>query len=189
MGLRQWLWKDKEMFRPAKRRISRIAAVIIVLSVLLFGLSIYSIEHGVRTYHDVKIPSGSGGSVMFRENNVSAGNDIEYSVSGANSSLINVTAYLVAPNGDKMIPVSSDNGTSLSQVIVAGYSGNWTLVLLNNAKSVATVDVTITNIPYVWLLGAIFGFILLILGIILLAISSYTKYMERRREKNRGFSQ
>lgn len=177
------------MFRPTKRKIAKIAAAIIVASVLLFGFSVYSIEHGVRTYHDVRILSGPGSSLAFTVNNVAAGNDIEFSVSGTNSSLINVTGYLVAPNGDRMNSVSSDNGTSLSQVMVAGYSGNWSLVVVNHAKSAAVVDVTITDIPYLWLLGAIFGFILLILGIILLAISSYTKYMEKRREKNRGFSQ
>jgi hypothetical protein len=51
------------------------------------------------------------------------------------------------------------------------------------------VDVTITNIGYLYLIGAIFGFILLIVGIVMIGLNSYARLAERRREKNRGFSE
>lgn len=174
------------MFRPVRKRIIRIATVVLVISVLLFGLSVYSIEHGVRTYNDVVIPVGTNHSIM--ERNVTSGNDIEYSVSGSAGSSVNITAYLIAPNGDHEGKISFD-AHSGSQVIVAGYTGNWTLVVRNNAFASATVDITISNIGYTSLLGAVFGFILLIIGIAMIGINSYTRYMERKREKNRGFSQ
>jgi hypothetical protein len=72
---------------------------------------------------------------------------------------------------------------------VADSSGNWTLVITNNAHTSAVVDVTITNIGYLYLIGAIFGFILLIVGIVMIGLNSYARLAERRREKNRGFSE
>ncbi|MEM0156880.1 MAG: hypothetical protein QXN26_02300 [Thermoplasmataceae archaeon] len=177
------------MFRPVRKRIVRIATIILVVSVILFSYSVYSIESNVSTHNNVTVPSGAASSVSISENGVQAGNDLEYIIASHNGTNINVSAYMLSPSGVHSGILSIVNVNQGSRVFVAGASGNWTLVITNNAHTLATLDVTITNIGSIYLIGAIFGFILLIVGIVMIGLNSYARVAERRREKNRGFSE
>ena len=177
------------MFRPVRKRIVRIAAIVLIVSVILFSYSVYSIESNVSTHRNVSVLPGSASSVSIHEDGVQAGNDLEYIIASHNGTGINVTAYMLSPSGVHSAALSIININQGSKVFVADSSGNWTLVITNNAHTSAVVDVTITDIGYLYLIGAIFGFILLIVGIVMIGLNSYARVAERRREKNRGFSE
>ena len=177
------------MFRPVRKRILRIGILILVVSVILFSYSIYSIESGVITHRNLELPFGSSQEISIVERNVSAGNDLQYSISSHNGSDLNVSAYMISPSGSHIGSLSIRNASTGSTIIVAGVAGNWTLVIVNNDPQIQFIDVTISNVGYLSLLGAVFGLVLLIVGIAVIGIHSYIRYMEKRREKLRGFSQ
>ena len=70
----------------------RIAAIILIVSVILFSYSVYSIESNVSTHRNVSVLPGSASSVSIREDNVQAGNDLEYIIASHNGTDINITS-------------------------------------------------------------------------------------------------
>ena len=174
------------MFRPRKKKLLKFAALLIIMSVTLFSFSVYSIEQGITKQNSVTIGPGSVHAIT--KINVSAGDDLEYSVSSQGSSL-NISAFLVSPDNSSTGYLNISGGYSGSKVIVAPLSGNWTLMIRNNGNSQAVVDISLGDVSYLTLMSTIFGFVLLPSGIALLIIYSYARVKERRREKLRDFSQ
>ena len=173
------------MFRPRKKKLLKFAVLLIIVSVTLFSYSVYSIEQGITKQTNVTI--GSGSVHTIKKINVSAGDDLEYSIN-SQGSRINVSAFLISPDNSNVgyLNVSDYSG---SKVIVTTSSGNWTLFIKNNGNSQIVVDISLGDISYLTLVSTIFGFVLLPSGIALLIIYSYARVKERKREKLRDFSQ
>ena len=168
------------MERPSKRRLLKIAIIFIIVSVVLFSVSIYLIDSNFVTKNGVSINSGS--SYVFPKGHVNAGDDIDYTVTSKSGNM-NVSVYFLYDTGASSGYANATSQLSLSNVIVSKYSGNFSLVIVNQGNSPLTVDLSIGTIGYLTIVSTVFGFVLLPSGIVLLAVNAYSRFVNRRREK------
>lgn len=173
------------MERPNRKRMLKLGGVMILVSILLFSASIYLIDANTVSHNNVSIPAGSSFSML--KGHVSAGDDIDYSVT-SNLNGLNVTTYLSYDTGVTTTHVTSSNVSRVTSVVVAPASGNLSLVIVNNGPSAINVDISIGSVDYVTLMTTVFGFVLLPSGIALIGIYIYARRVEKRKEKLlRGF--
>ena len=174
------------MDRPNRRRLLKIGAIFILVSIVLFSLSVYLIDSNTVTQKSITIVPG--GSYNLLKGHVSAGDDIDYSITTTTLNTFNVTSYLQYDTGATAAYANATNSSSVTNVIVSHYSGNLSLVIVNKGSSTIYVSASIGSIDYVTLLTLVFGFVLLPSGIVLVGIYSYSRYVERKKEKLlRGF--
>lgn len=173
------------MDRPNRKRLLKIGGVMILASILLFSASIYLIDSNVASQNNISIPAGS--SYTLHKGTISAGDDIDYSVS-SNLNGLDVAAYVLFDHGVTAGYTNSTNSTRLSNVIVSPVSGNASLVIVNHGTGTINVDASIGSVDYLTLITTVFGFVLLPSGIALIGIYFYARRVERRKEKLlRGF--
>lgn len=176
------------MDRPNRRRLLRIGIVMIVVSIVLFSLSVYLIDS--NTAHENTVYIDPGTTYTLLKGHVDAGDDIDYSVilpTGAANST-HITAFLSFSSGGTAGYVNSTNTSSTSKVLVSPYTGNVSLVITNKGSSTIIVNAAVGIVSYGALLTIVFGIALLPSGIALMGIHYYSRIVERRKEKLlRGF--
>lgn len=173
------------MDRPNRKRLQKIGIVLVIVSVLLFSLSVFLIYS--NTAHASNVSIGPGSSYTLNMGNVSAGDDIDYSVS-TNLQMFNLTTYLSYNTGASAGYVNVTNSSSVTKVIVSPDSGNVSLVIKNTGSYTINVDASIGIVDYYTLVSLVFGFVLLPSGIVILGVYYYSRYVERQKEKLlRGF--
>lgn len=168
------------MLRPNRKRLNRIGLVLIVVSIVLFSVSVALLMQSTNTYSNVYVAPGT--SNHYYKAGVHAGDDIHYSIQQTSNGSVNVTAFLIAPDGAHYGNISL-SPTTYSAVVVAPASGNWTLVITNNGNSQVNMTVKLGDIGYLNTFAVVFGFALLPSGLVLLAISAYSAAMEKRKKK------
>ncbi len=173
------------MDRPNRRRLLKIGGILIIVSIVLFSLSVYLIDQNTVNAQNVTI--GPGSSYTLFKGQISAGDDIDYSVT-TTLNPFNVTSYLKFDTGATAAYVNATNSSSVTNVIVSHSSGNVSLVIVNTGSGSISVDLSVGSVDYATLLTLVFGFVLLPSGIVLVGIYAYSRYVERKKEKLlRGF--
>ena len=161
-----------------REKFWKIGALLIIISVVLFSLSILAVYGSVSTHDNVNFQQ-AGKSVSYKYY-VDEGNTIQYSIKVVNGTNFSVSSFLLAPNGVKSNSINF-TGSSASSSIIATTSGNWTLTVTSNNNSNLTLDIYFGNLPSYEGDAVIYGFTLLVVGIGLIGIY----YMIKRRENER----
>ncbi|MEM3675538.1 MAG: hypothetical protein QXV22_00610 [Thermoplasmataceae archaeon] len=174
-----------ELIRPNTKRMLRIGEIAILISVLIFGISIYTLDHSILSENNRYIqPGGTFSMVIY---NVSQGDDIEYTVSTLGYPE-NVTGTLLSPSGYAVEHFSMNGTSQINKVLISNSSGNWTLILKNWGSSAAEINANVGDIGSLVLYLVVIGFILLPFGIVMLGLYAFTRRHQRERERRRGFS-
>lgn len=167
------------MLRPNRKKLNRIGLILIVASVVLFSVSIALLMQATTTYSNVVVQPGQ--SSNFYKAGVSAGDDLHYSIQYNTSRNVNVSAYLLSPEGGHYGNISL-SPSSYSAVVVAPYSGNWTLIITNHGNSIVNMTVRLGDVNYATTFAVVFGFALLPSGVVLIGISAYSAHIEKRKK-------
>lgn len=170
------------MDRPNRRKLLRIGVILIVVSVVLFGVSVLLIEGNVSTANNVSISPGS--SYTLSAGHVQSGDDVDYKVL-SNLADFNATVYVSYGNGDTAGQINITNSPSGSDVFVSQESGNISLVIHNPGSKAISIDASMGSIGYQAILTTVFGFVLILSGGSLIGVYFYSRYMEKRKEKFR----
>lgn len=172
------------MLRPRKKLVLQIAIILIILSVVLFVYSASEIHSSVSSSSE-----SIGASNEFNiTRNASAGYYLEYSIT-ATPSNHDIFVYLISPTGAHSQGKHFDNLNGGSSVVIANSSGTWTLVVVNAGNTSATVSASFGTIDQNVIYATIIGFISIISGAALIFIYTYTRAMQKKRERLRGFSE
>ena len=156
----------------------KLGAIFIIVSVVLFSVSILAVYGSVSSHNDVNFQQA--GTTVSYKYFVSEGNTIQYSIKVVNGTNYSVSSYLIGPHNQKFNSLNF-TGSSVSSSLIASQSGNWTLFVTSNTNSNLTLDIYFGNMPMYEEISTITGFTLLIIGIGMLGIY----YMIKRREKDR----
>ncbi len=151
------------------KKIARLSYILIVVAVVLLALSVVLIVSDSPQSSGVSIPAGSIYSLKYNTT-VNQGDYLFYSVV-ANNSKANFTAYLLAPTGLEIAMGNLSGNGSVKKDIVAGESGNWTLIVKNNANLNIFAKLSIYKISYIATYTIVFGLTLFASGFILLLVS------------------
>jgi hypothetical protein len=172
------------MFRPRKKLVLQIALILIILSVGLFVYSASEIHSSVSTSS-----ASIGVAKEFNiSRNASAGFYLEYSIT-ATPSNHDILVYLISPTGAHTQGKYFSNTNGGSSVFIANSSGTWRLVVVNAGNSSATVSASFGTINQNVIYGTIVGFISIISGAVLIFLYVYSRAMQKKRERLRGFSE
>lgn len=163
--------------------IQRIGYSLIVVSLVLFSVSVFSVYSNSSSF-DRNIAAGSTATITMH-NNVTAGDDILYSITPANGT-VNLTAFLVGPSGQS-IGYSNASGSSytVTKEIVSPESGMWTLTVINHKSTNASLKITLGHISYGTLTMFLLGFAFLPSGIALVVLSIVIRKRETRFSRYR----
>lgn len=131
------------MIRPNRRRLRRIGLVMIVASLVLFGVSALVLSHGTSEYSITVKP---GSSSVLNKPGVSTGDDLTYKVSFYQN--VNVTANLMEPNGTVYSSLSFYTMPTGSNSLLASVSGNWTLQIVNNGGYAVNLSLSLDNLNH-----------------------------------------
>lgn len=159
--------------------VQRIGYSLIAVSLILFSVSVLSVYTNSDSFNKTISPDSSASLTLNKT--VSAGDDILYSITPANSTP-NLLIYLSGPSGQK-IGWSNLSGSSytLTKQIVSPESGTWSLVVFNNNRSSdVSVKVTLGHIGYLTLSLFLLGFAFLPSGIALVVLT----FVIKRKESN-----
>lgn len=172
------------MFRPKKKRVLQIAAVLVILSVVIFVFSAMEIHSSVSTHTQNIGPSSS----LTITRSASAGYFLEYSITStpSNHSLM---VYLVSPAGFQSKHAYYNNTNGGSSVFIANSTGNWTLVVTDVGHSSASVTASFGSINQNVVYLTILGFVSIISGIALFSLYAYSRSVQKKRERLRDFSE
>lgn len=151
------------------KKIARLSYILIVVAVVLLALSVVFIVTDSPESRTVSVPAGSTYTLRYNTT-VAQGDYLFYSVV-ANDSKANFTAYLLAPTGTVIAMGNLSGNGSMKKDIVAGETGNWTLVVRNNANINAFARLSIYKISYLVTYTVIFGLTLFASGFVLLLVS------------------
>lgn len=168
------------MYRPNKKRILKIGIVLVLVSAVLFSMSMYLLAANSLTRDNINIAPGS--SYTLSKIITNTGADIDYTITSTQGSL-NVTAYILYGNGATDGYSNVSNQYSISKVIVSKHSGDASLVIVNNGNQTLGLHATLGSIDYVTLITTIFGFVILVSGAGLIALYAYSRYADRKKEK------
>lgn len=166
--------------RPKRSRILKIGGVLIIASLVLFSISIYLVESNTSSVNNVQIAPGS--TYKFVNGNVTAGDDIDYTVT-SNLIAFNITTQLVVSSSSPFGNETALQKSSLTNVVVSPSSGTISLFIKNTGNQTINIDASVGTIGYPTLLTVIFGFVLLPSGIVLVALFYYSRHVERRKER------
>ena len=166
--------------RPRRSRIIRIGALLIIASLVLFSLSVYLVESNTASAQNISI--GPGGSYTLTDRNVSAGDDIDYTVTSTLTTF-NVSAYLYVSSGSHFGSENATQKSSLTGVVVSPGSGVLSLTVRNTGSQTINIDVSVGTIGYTTLLTIITGLVFLPSGVVLVGIYYYSRHVERRKER------
>lgn len=169
---------------PNPTMLIRVGVVLIAASLVLFTVSALQISSGGQAFGEQTL-SGHHQSDFNFSRNVSAGDDLEYTILPS-SSHVNLTAFLISPHGSVM-DYSNITIASVSRVIVAPYSGHWELVVQNNANTTANFSASMTDIAYSSLLMLDFAIALLPSGGALLILALVIRRRERAIANRRNY--
>ncbi|MCL4452243.1 MAG: hypothetical protein M1327_06435 [Candidatus Thermoplasmatota archaeon] len=151
------------------KKIARLSYILIVAAIVLIALSVVFIASDSPESRDVSVLPGSSYHFVYNVT-IDHGDYLFYSVVSNNSSA-NLTAYLITPAGTVTSMGNITGNGSLKKDLVAGDSGNWTLVLENNGKVNAYARLTVYRISYLVTYTIVFGISLFASGFILLLVS------------------
>lgn len=158
--------------------IQRIGYSLIVVSLVLFSVSVFSVYTNSSSY-ERNVAAGSTVTIQM-SNNVTAGDDILYSITPANGT-VNITAFLSGPSGQTTGYANASGASyTLTKEIVSSESGLWTLTVINHKDSNSSLKITLGHISYVTLSMFLLGFAFLPSGIALVILS----IVIRKRETN-----
>ncbi len=161
--------------------IQRIGYTLIVSSIVIFSISVYSFYNGTQTSTAI-IAAGSHIEKPFN-GSVSAGDDLLYSITplSGNASL---SAYLVGP-GNITTAFSNLSGASytVTKEIVSPASGQWHVEVMNEGLSNLSVKITVGHLEYGILSLFLIGFSLLPSGIALVILAIVIRRRELRRDR------
>lgn|GEM_PF-5296756 len=160
------------------KKIARLSYILIVIAIVLIALSAVFIISDSPESRSVSIQGGSTYQLTYNVT-IKQGDYIFYSVI-SNNSRANFTACLIAPSGAVIAKANITGNVSLKKDVVAGESGNWTLILKNDANLNEYARLTIYRISYLVTYTIVFGASLFASGFILLLVS----FNLRRREGN-----
>lgn len=163
--------------------IQRIGYSLIVVSLVLFSVSLVSVYSNSASFEKAIRPDSSVTLVM--SNNVSAGDDILYSITPSNGTF-NITAFLSGPTGQS-IGFTNATGKSytLTKEVVSPAGGLWKLNVTNHNGSEAYLKITLGHISYITLSMFLLGFAFLPSGIALVILSLVIRRRELRAPKYR----
>ncbi len=161
----------------------RIGYSLIVVSLILFSVSVVSVYTNSSSYDRTIQPNSS--STFLLNKTISAGDDILYSITPSNGTA-NIMIYLSGPSGQE-IGYSNLSGASytLTKEIVSPSTGVWSLVIHNNNPSAVKLKVTIGHISYATLSMFLLGFAFLPSGIALVILSIIIRKRESRLSRYR----
>lgn len=149
--------------------MQRIGYTLIVVSLVLFSISVFSVYSNSTQSQKNLAPNSTLNLPLAR--NVSAGDDILYSITPTNGTA-NITVYLVGPSG-QTIAYSNASGASytLTKEVVSPASGKWVLTVINHQSTNTTLKIIIGDISYTTLSMFLLGFAFLPSGIALVILS------------------
>ncbi len=166
--------------RPRRGRILKIGAILIIVSLALFSVSVYLVESNSTSASGVNI--SPGGSYTLSGKYVNAGDDIDYTVT-SNVAAFNISAYVSVSSGSSFGNETALQKSSLTGVYVSPATGNISLIIKNTGSQTISVDASLGTIGYPTLLTIIFGFVLLPSGMVLIALYYHSRHVERRKER------
>lgn len=172
------------MDRPNRKRLLQIGAILVIVSVVLFSLSVYLVNANTVTKKGIAIAPGA--SYHLSKGGVSAGDDMYYGVSPTIiTNYSSVTSYLEYGTGATAAYMNASNSATINKVFVSPYSGNVSLVIVNNGANTIYVNANLGIMGYPVLISIVLGIALLPSGAALIIIHFYAKRVEKRKEKIR----
>lgn len=131
------------MIRSSKKRLRQIGLIMIVVSIVLFAVSVYLLSTGTSEY---TLNVEPGKTVSFSKAGVSAGDDLTYKVSFyQNFSLV---ASLISKNGSSYSVITFNQLPTGTNTILAPSSGNWTLSIANDGGYTVNINVVYASITH-----------------------------------------
>lgn len=163
--------------------MQRIGYTLIIVSLILFSVSIVSVYSNSSSFEKTINPNSS--ITLAMSNNVSAGDDILYSITPSNGTF-NITAFLSGPSGQSIgFSNATGNSFTLTKETVSPQGGLWKLNITNHNGSVAYLKITLGHISYTTLSMFLLGFAFLPSGIALVVLSLVIRRREQRSPKYR----
>lgn len=165
------------------RLIQRLGYILIVVSIIIFAVSIWSVYSSTAVIQKTIAP-GSEISIPVGQD-ISKGNDILYSVTPVNSS-VDLSIYVLGPQGQKLALANmSGVAFTLTKAVVTTSSGKWNLVVVNSNSSTTSLKITTTYVSYLTLSFILLAFALLPSGIALTVLGMIIKKKQSRFSRYR----
>ncbi|KAA8922390.1 hypothetical protein [Thermoplasma sp.] len=158
------------------RTISAIGALVVVLSLVIFSASVFSISRDTNVYSISLNPGESENISRYAGLN----DYITYRIT-----FINLTqplsSYLISPSGSH----SSGHGIPINTTgsLVADESGPWSLFILNTGNRTVYLTVEYTVVPEGIMYAIIAAFTLLPIGIVIIILNPLKNRIDKWRKR------
>ncbi|MEM0155760.1 MAG: hypothetical protein QW597_04055 [Thermoplasmataceae archaeon] len=167
---------------PNRKRMLKIGISLLVLSIVVFSVSSYFITDHTRSYNEQQIAAGASNPYRLSLVGVSQGDDLEYSIS-ASAPSVNLTVFWSSPSGQHLSDQKLSSNSTVTSVIIAPESGNWTLSVVNNGSTTVNATISIGDISYSLIYSVVIGFVLLPAGIAFIALFFYVRRIENKMKQ------
>ena len=151
----------------------RLGLILILVSVIVMGVSIYGVYTSMDTYRNINMNQGSSSDFYI---NVSQGQSVSYTILVNNNITSTFTSTLVSPAGGHY-QEENFTGGGISESYAVPQGGEWHLTVHMNSGNSTNVSVHIGSLPFIDEAGIYSGITLLAIGIIFIL---YHFNMERR---------
>lgn len=131
------------MMRTNPRKVRKIGFILILVSIILFAVSVYFLSSGTSDY---QLNIEPGKSANFTKNAVGRGDDLTYKVSFYQS--VNITASLYKGAESPFSVLTYSHLPTGTNDILAPTAGNWTLQITNHGSYAVNLSVTFHSLTH-----------------------------------------
>ncbi len=157
----------------------KIGTVILVISIVLFALSAYQVSQGSS---NSKNYLGAGQSINLSKE-ASSGDYISFYIIFSNQTT-SLSAYMQSPSGKEYINEFNRYGNTTGSII-GNQKGVWYLHVKNTGTTNVTIEIDYQVVSYYVIATIFVGFVLLPIGIALVALHYYILRREKKRQKKK----
>ncbi len=157
----------------------KIGIVLIVISIVLFTLSAYQVSRGSSNSQNYL----NAGQSINLSKEASSGDYISFYIifNGPTTSL---SAYMQSPSGKEYINEFNRYGNTTGSII-GNQQGLWYLHVKNTGTTNVTIEIDYQVVSYYVIATIFVGFVLLPIGIALIALHYYIIRREKKRQKKK----
>ncbi len=156
----------------------RLGLILILVSAIVMGVSIYGVYTSMNTYRDITMNQGSSSDFYI---NVSQGQSVSYTILVNNNITSTFTSTLISPTGG-YYQEENFTGGGISESYAVPQGGQWHLAVHMNSGNSTNVSVHIGSLPFIDEAGVYSGITLLAIGIVFIL---FHYNMERREGEMR----
>ncbi|WP_297216372.1 hypothetical protein [Thermoplasma sp.] len=160
--------------------LSTVGAIVIILSLIIFSISVLSISRDTNVYNVTLNPQQSENISRYAGIN----DYLTYRITFVNVSSA-IASYIVSPNG--IHTAQHQNPLNTTGSLVTDESGTWSLLIMNAGNRTVYLTVEFTVVPETVIFALISAFTLLPLGIIMMIINPMKNRIDKWKRKRRDY--